>query len=68
MCKEGKGGSRETYRPEALFNSPPSSSGIVGFSPLFVPPTCTVEPGNWEVTPSFTPDSFAISSAPHSSS
>jgi hypothetical protein len=50
----------EIYRPEALFNSPPSSSGIVGFSPLLVPPTWTVEPGNWEVTPSFTPDSFAV--------
>ncbi len=48
-----------THRPEALFISPPSSSGIVGFGPRLVPPTWTVDPGNWEVTFSLTPESTA---------
>jgi hypothetical protein len=48
-----------THFPDALCTSPPSSSGIVGFSPRFVPPTCTVEPGNWAVTFSLTPESVA---------
>lgn len=50
---------RNTHFPVTLLTSPPSSSGIVGFSPRFVPPIWTVEPGNWEVTFSFTPESLA---------
>lgn len=53
-CRE-----QETYLPAPLYTSPPSSSGIVGFSPRLVPPTCTVEPGNWAVTFSLTPESVA---------